>query len=287
MSSDFTTHERENSTLAQDSAWEDLSQSMCDLAISTRHRNVNSEVDANTLLLLDLVEQYQALTRQTRLKYIQGYLNLSRANFHAGLNSYGPSAFDMRPHEPCLVVETTATDLHPRDVLCETSRKCADPDTNLSHQPKKGIESIDESQNTFSSATGSDSVESKAGNKPVSRKRNTKVGSFLKDPASNAIQKIEKSKESEPSDNADAPRKKPSPNAVTNVSVKDPIYQFGGLVPIQLRNAQSCFKEAINGSILEYNLKKKLLSVIAAIEDARSSNDHGSEKDVDPVNFTE
>jgi len=61
--------------------------------------------DEKTIQLLNLLNEYQELTTIYRLHFINGFLNLSRANFHSEKTKFGKDTFDMRSYDACKVVD--------------------------------------------------------------------------------------------------------------------------------------------------------------------------------------
>lgn len=53
---------------------------------------------------------------------------------------------------------------------------------------------------------------------------------------------------------------------IDNVEVRDPIYQFGGLVPYQLRQSQDYFSAVVNDSIRLVNLKNKINRIVEEMD---------------------
>lgn len=57
-----------------------------------------------------------------------------------------------------------------------------------------------------------------------------------------------------------------SEKSIEPSSLRDPIYQFGVLVPYQLRNAQSSFNDSLTDIITMVNLRQELTELIKKIE---------------------
>ncbi|RLV91585.1 hypothetical protein JA1_003799 [Spathaspora sp. JA1] len=68
-------------------------------------------------------------------------------------------------------------------------------------------------------------------------------------------------------------RKEEKINKIEEVSedvFKDPILQFGGMVPNQLRQSQNFFKKAIENSVQVVKLQRKIKTLILEIENLKS-----------------
>lgn len=77
------------------------------------------EIDAKTTRLLELVDEYLRLADEQRLQYVNGYLNLSRANYNGGSRKYGPDSFDLRPYMAIKNVDIEKDQFKIRDILEE------------------------------------------------------------------------------------------------------------------------------------------------------------------------
>ncbi|KAI5969188.1 hypothetical protein CANMA_001741 [Candida margitis] len=60
--------------------------------------------DEKTIQLLNLLNEYQELTGACRSHFINGFLNLSRANFQSEKTKFGKDTFDMRSYDACKIV---------------------------------------------------------------------------------------------------------------------------------------------------------------------------------------
>lgn len=181
--------------------------------------------------VLELVAQYQQFTRQSREKFINGYLNLSRANFHLRLSTFGPLSLDMRTRDACIVVEHDP-DFRVCNLLDNLMR-----DVKQQERNKKDCVDETESQLGMAKSTG-------------------------KSPASGTLKSRQKL-------NAQS---LPTESIITEVSlaetlIRDPIKQFGGIVPHQLRQAQTCFVHAIEASVMQLNIARKIARLVQEIDE--------------------
>ena len=165
--------------------------------------------------LLHLIDEYEGLTNgDFRTSFIEGFLQLSRANFNSG-KGFGKKSYDMSEYEACKVVEGEVGKLKVRDRRGEEEAQKEEKETEK--QPQKQSQRMKDTRtlNTLSSSIGiisSDTVE-------------VKTSTF-----------------------------------------KDPIRQFGGLVPYQLRDAQHNFNKGLETCIAIINLNHSINTTIEAIE---------------------
>lgn len=177
-----------------------------------------SPIDDKTIKLLDLIDSYEKLTNENRLNYINGFLNLSRANYNNGSLSkkYGADSFDLRPYGACKKIKVSDK-FELVDLLKEQKTKNEKPEVD-------NINEEDDAQSTLKN-----------------RKTN----------------KIETEKESDDTNDIESQEPK----------LKDPITQFGGLVPYQLRQSQNFFGNTLAISIKIINLQRAIKELIEDIEE--------------------
>lgn len=111
-----------------------------------------------TIQLLDLLNEYQELTTIYRLHFINGFLNLSRANFQSEKTKFGKDTFDMRSYNACKVVGVVGDEFNIIDrrgaiVDCDSEDKNAlelQQDTQLKNRKKNGKPTkTDNATNTY------------------------------------------------------------------------------------------------------------------------------------------
>lgn len=177
-----------------------------------------SPIDDKTIKLLDLIDSYEKLTNENRLNYINGFLNLSRANYNNGSLSkkYGADSFDLRPYGACKKIKVSDK-FELVDLLKEQKTK----------NEKQEVDNINEEDDAQSTLKN--------------RKTN----------------KIETEKESDDINDIESQEPK----------LKDPITQFGGLVPYQLRQSQNFFGNSLAISIKIINLQRAIKELIEDIEE--------------------
>ncbi|CUM51044.1 unnamed protein product [Debaryomyces tyrocola] len=177
-----------------------------------------SPIDDKTIRLLELIDSYEKLTNENRLNYINGFLNLSRANYNNGSLSkkYGADSFDLRPYGACKKIKVSDK-FELEDLLKEQKTKNEQPKTN-------NINKEDDAESTL---------------------KNRKTKKTETDIESDDINDIESQ---EP-------------------KLKDPISQFGGLVPYQLRQSQTFFGNSLAISIKIINLQRAIKELIEDIEE--------------------
>lgn len=103
-----------------------------------------ADQDEKTIELLNLVNEYQELTAVYRQHFINGFLNLSRANFQSEKTKFGKDTFDMRCYDACKVIALEGEVMSvidrredtPKSDADEKSNAC-DPDTQLKNRKKQ------------------------------------------------------------------------------------------------------------------------------------------------------
>lgn len=164
---------------------------------------MSEDKDSKTIQLLELLDRYQLLTTSNRDNFINGFFNLSRANFQNEKSRYGSDKFDLRSYQACKIVEQ----------INDGEFQIIDR-LEKNKITKKKVKSNDEEKSSL---------------------RNRK----------------EKSKEDEINDTSG-----------DDEEFKDPIRQFGALVPQELRISQNDFNKALVQSIEIINLQKKIEKLI-------------------------
>lgn len=177
-----------------------------------------SPIDDKTIRLLGLIDSYERLTNENRLNYINGFLNLSRANYNNGSLSkkYGADSFDLRPYGACKKIKVSDK-FELVDLLKEQKTRNEKPKVD-------NINEEDAAQSTL---------------------KNRKTNEIETEKESDDINEIESQ---EP-------------------KLKDPITQFGGLVPYQLRQSQNFFGNSLAISIKIINLQRAIKELIEDIEE--------------------
>ncbi|EGV66046.1 hypothetical protein PSN45_003136 [Yamadazyma tenuis] len=173
--------------------------------------------DILTEQLLHLVDQYESLANTSfRTNFIDGFLNLSRANFNGGgLRTYGVKDFDLRSYLACKNIKS-GPNLELEDYLQRQESKKHDKEPEYT----KKDQTTKQNQNTAVSSS-------------VHRSKNESISHT---------------------------------EEFGNSLYKDPINQFGALVPYQLREAQASFNLALINSVELVNLQNKISSIISQIE---------------------
>lgn len=173
-----------------------------------------SPIDDKTIKLLELVDSYEKLSNENRLNYINGFLNLSRANYNTGSlrKKYGPESFDLRPYEACKSIQYDKT----FQIIDKLKKQTKD-----NEKLEKG-ETQDKEESSL-------------------KNRRTKKSAV----------EIKKSDIDE----------------IAVPKLKDPISQFGGLVPYQLRQSQKYFDDCLTVSVKLVNLQREIIALIEDIEE--------------------
>lgn len=217
-----------------------------------------SELDLLTFELLQLVEEYEKLTNESmRLNFVNGHLNLSRANYNAGSLSkkFGSESLDLRPRNA--VKRILYTDKY--EVI-----DMRDSETKTNATEKSGsTEDNSESRLTQETKTSASGVSrQKHGNLRSRRKEKEREG-LENDEQEKALEETKVSKEKTSEKSAPEPKVYASEEA----QFKDPIYQFGGMVPYQLRLAQTYFTKGLEDVVTAANLQKRIREVMQKVED--------------------
>lgn len=209
-------------------------EEVCVEALCSRyllHHQMAQTQDEAVVELLELVDQYEKLANdQFRVNFITGMQNLSRANFNSENRKYGVDSYDRRPYEACKIVG------------CKDGFALQDRLEKLKEEKNKQREldkpNLNGSEKEVSddSLSGKPETEKNEPEKSIRNRKNTKLG------------------KKETKSNEDSP------------ALRDPIYQFGVLVPYQLREAQAAFSNSLSDIIEMLNLRQRIERLIAQIE---------------------
>lgn len=221
------------------------------------------EEDAKVSQLLELLDEYEKLANDhMRIEYVNGFQDLSRANYN-GTRKYGVDSFDLRPYLACTIVEHdgewSLVDRFAEQTKREKERKQQEKREKEEREKKNKEEkdvkeeseengSTDEVDNNFDEKVAESQAESQSISISTSsgQLRNRKDRS-----------KDTKLSKNEPKPSALPPKLLP---------YRNPINQFGGLVPYQLRSAQDHFKNALADSVRLANLQQRISALIKEIE---------------------
>lgn len=197
------------------------------------------DVDDKTVELLELVSRYEQLCNdRLRTDFIDGFFTLGRANYNSGsVKKYGVDSLDMRPHEPSVTVEVgdqwrVVKDTEKTEKSAETKKK--EEITNNDHD-------LRELQNEKSAAT------------LRNRKRPEK-------------EKPKKTEKPEKPEKIEKPQKTVTEKSLSEPKKFNPLHQFGGLVPYQLRQSQLHFTAAIELAVERHNLAVRIEKLVAELE---------------------
>lgn len=230
--------------------------------------------DTKVVELLKLLDRYEKLANdELRVHFIDGFLDLSRANYN-GLRKYGADSLDLRSYLACSVVGRGESEFKLEDRLAAQQAELKEQKEKLRSAEKEtaGSElkkltemavSVDDEDMSNEKST---SV-STSGTEGVLRKRNTQKQSEtsvtsesdVSPPAAKAASAAKSVKPVKPVKSA---------KSDSTLLYKDPINQFGGLVPYQLRSSQKHFKLALADCVELVNLHRRISVLIADIEAA-------------------
>lgn len=233
---------------------------------------VNS-YDQKFVQLLELVDRYEKLANgKFRLNFINGSLNLTRSNYNNRLllgKKYGPDSYDLRPYDSCKTVDIVAggekfqlVDQRGKQVEREKMEKNKKKLNSIQREKKGELGKEDEHKEGPAEAvstnedggsvvvTGISSESSSAG-----------AGTLKKRKDQPKKLNLEIQAESLESKSTSAEEKK----------LVDPLLQFGGLVPYQLRQSQKYFEDWLYDSIQVLNLQTEISNLIKEIEKESTS----------------
>ncbi|KAM9924285.1 hypothetical protein OXX59_004642 [Metschnikowia pulcherrima] len=219
--------------------------------------------DEKTFRLLQLLDEYEILANESLSKtFTQGFLDLSRANYH-GSQRYNMDSIDMRPRDATTVVEKNTEKFIIRDewqiykqerdklekVGKETKSEKSDDETVQSiafsgQNSKPETEPIIKSEKASENKTGATSS-ALATNEVRNRKQKLATSKNSAKDVPLVENEISESQSEKPP--------------------QDPIHQFGRLVPYQLRNAQKHFSDALAESVKLLNLQREILELVSEL----------------------
>ncbi|CCE83680.1 Piso0_004265 [Millerozyma farinosa CBS 7064] len=200
-----------------------------EVCIPKSQKKVGSEIDQKTLKLLQLLDQYEKITKDSAIAYMNGNLTLSRANYNENplIKKYGMTSYDYRPYNSCKKIRIDKNGFELIDLLSVKRNSKIEQTSTISHS--------EASSSTGGSTKDTDIDEDKLKNRK----------------AKNQEKQIQRSAITE----------------FSSEDVKDPIYQFGGgLGSYQLRQSQKFYSEAVNQSIALLNIKRQIDSIIDEIK---------------------
>lgn len=239
-----------------------------------------SDYDSKVFQLIQLIDEYEKLVNDGyRLNFINGFLNLSRANYGHNTRKYGSSSFDLRPYKSCKQVSFVEDEFVMIDIL---KQKRADTDESTKKQldtktsklsdwlksQEKQLQIIDrkKEQNKYQNL-----------DQKVDQMKNQKINLVdhvseicREDPypetsvgvttgSSKFTSTVEKHSSDTTEDVIDL-----------ELPLKDPLHQFGSLVPYQLRQSKFYFENSLDCiiKVLNYHIKiNKLITEIESFED--------------------
>lgn len=201
--------------------------------------NAMSNEDSLLIRLLELVSEYEELANGAfRSDIIEGFSDLSRATFNS-TRRFGLDSFDMRPNDASKVVKFTD------DGTFELHDQLRRQSTAAPSKTQKEGARLRKSRKTLEK-----SAEDEKGSPLEKAEPASKDVSFGSEGKTTALSSGES-----PS----------SSFAETKPKLRDPISQFGGLVPYQLRTAQAHFSDALTHSIKLINLKCQIEELISTL----------------------
>lgn len=208
--------------------------------------------DEKVFSLLLLIDEYERIANDSfRSNYVEGFLTLSRANFNS-TRKFGTDSLDRRLYDACTVVEDVdgfrVVDLLSKQRVEKKAFKLAEAkEDEKTKTPKNGEEERGDATEKIAVEKDNGAREEGGANE-----RAETSGATLRE-ASELKNRKSKSK----------PTKK-----TPTWTLRDPIDQFGGLVPYQLRDAQTHFASALAESVKLVNLQKRISTLIRDIEHA-------------------
>jgi hypothetical protein len=176
---------------------------------------------------LDLLETYTAAQDAIKSRLSAGFLSLAKANFHSSGRRYGQDSYDQR------AVATTR-------VRFEIKHERLDIETfktvsSLESEPKDDSLSSKETSKAEEDHSSPD----------IAKESNEPLPAQLPTPFSTLEPETKTKSTEEQSEQKDQPDTEGSPKS--KVNFKDPIRQFGILIPPALRSAQKSFSTAVLG----------------------------------------
>ena len=170
-------------------------------------------IDSKTIQLLELLDKYQQLTTSNRENFINGFSNLSRANFQNDKSKYGLEKFDFRCYKACKIIDIK----HDKFELINRLMK------------------VNNNNNNNLATTDSTSSDEKESSKTIRNRKDKKKTTTTSEDI------VEKTDHDE---------------------FRDPIKQFGTIVPYELYKCQENFNNVLNQLIQIINLQKQINQLI-------------------------
>lgn len=194
------------------------------------------DVDEKTVQLLELVSQYEQLCNdKLRTDFADGFFTLGRANYNSGsVKKYGVDSLDMRPHEPSITVEVGDQLRVVRDDTIAKKTEINDEKDGKTNEDNE-LRNLKNEKN---------------GEKSTLRNR--------KKPEKTALNPATSTKETKETQKSEKP-------------CFNPLLQFGGLVPYQLRQSQLHFTAAIELAVERHNLAVRIEKLVAELESTQSN----------------
>lgn len=204
-----------------------------------------TELDDLTVKLLTLLDEYECLANgEYRELFVEGYMALSRANFSAH-RVYGVDSYDMSEHKAGIeirhqgeftVVDRVKAAREAREREKKEEKKEKEKEKEKEEKPKKEEKlKINTTQEKGTSKT----------------KRKQVEGASLSTSVATGAQEVSS---------------KTGGTKVMEPAVKDPINQFGGLVPYHLKTAQTTFSRSISNAVALVNMQRKIGAIVEKLE---------------------
>ncbi|CAH2355985.1 hypothetical protein CLIB1423_41S00452 [[Candida] railenensis] len=246
---------------------------------------VNS-YDQKFAQLLELVDRYEKLANgKFRLNFINGSLNLSRSNYNNRLSlgkKYGPDSYDLRPYDSCKTVDIVANggkfqlvDQRAKQVERENIEKNNKKTVNNIQPERKDDSSIKDQHKGGPAEAANINGDGGGGGVVV-----TGISSESSSAGAGTL-KNRKDQAKKLNSEIQAQSLESKSSSAEERKLVDPLLQFGGLVPYQLRQSQKYFEEWLSDSIQVLNLQTEISKLIKEIErestGAKETTDKGSE----------
>lgn len=193
--------------------------------------------------LLDLVSEYEQLANGAFYSaFVEGFSSLSRASFYS-TRTFGRDSYDLRPYQACKVVTIEDSRFVLQDRL-KAQAKMKKVETQTTSLRKRGkrteVEKLGEDMKE--EKTSVSELDASKSEKPFEAENSCTTSSHSKLQIASRISESDLSQ------------------------FRDPIYQFGGLVPHQLRKTQDEFHNALVHCLRLLELQRKIESVMADIQ---------------------
>lgn len=202
------------------------------------------EQDSKIFELIRLLAEYEALANdQFRVHFADGFLDLSRANYN-GSRKHGIDSFDLRPYNACTVLDGTGEIIDRLQIQREGEKRRRERAVRENQEKEKEGKRVDgEGKSDKNGENGESDGRTKVDEKLEAEQKNTQSATAVRrKPVSGELRNRKN-------------RKEP---AEEQQSYKDPINQFGGLVPYQLWSSQSHFKRALVDCVRMVKLQRKI-----------------------------